>query len=572
MTHTSISEKELQDIAGKEYFVAGCSVVGTGHKKLNSPLQDAFAIKYDQANEIYVIVVSDGAGSAVKADIGAQACVKNLSEAFMQLAISLMRNELSASVVREKIAYAIMEHRNYLDATGHELKQFHHTMSGVIVTPQGGLLVYIGDSPIVLIEKNQQLSVAEVAETKIDFLNHVETNQSLHTCSGDSEYSNQTHFLTQANWQENLKIERIMKDSILGVILMSDGAASGYIDNQTQKLHMPLINMTFDSWSQSGSKRSDTIYNVLTHKDLDRITADDKTCVCLFSNQLPFMHQGKTSSSSEKVEEFRQQLLAKAKVQPSKDRSTFIEKNRDSSVEQDVSSDVKIAELEKKLNHSKAHAGSLSSKIDALERQLESRCVNTPSTDKKKTLFILLSIAFSIVLAVSFLLPAKEQELDAVSNHPVPAAMGNENFQSNDDSSGVLVSVLDKSVVDEKNQLPLGVVRDSVRALGRETEMPPAGMRVSSIEKVVVEREEGQPLPGQLYSLGQIFVRATPENASVRFLNIETSFRDGIKLAPGNYHLEISAKGYEVKQEWITLHQDEVLEISCLLKELPSRQ
>ncbi len=52
---------------------------------------------------------------------------------------------------------------------------------------------------------------------------------------------------------------------------------------------------------------------------------------------------------------------------------------------------------------------------------------------------------------------------------------------------------------------------------------------------------------------GRLFVEVTPRNARIRILNIGPPFKQGIKLEPGEYHIEASAKGYETNEEWITL-------------------
>ncbi|MCP5160745.1 MAG: SUMF1/EgtB/PvdO family nonheme iron enzyme [Hahellaceae bacterium] len=48
-------------------------------------------------------------------------------------------------------------------------------------------------------------------------------------------------------------------------------------------------------------------------------------------------------------------------------------------------------------------------------------------------------------------------------------------------------------------------------------------------------------------------VQATPANAKIRILNIGPAYRDGIQLTPGDYHLEVSARGYEMQREWVSL-------------------
>ena len=55
----------------------------------------------------------------------------------------------------------------------------------------------------------------------------------------------------------------------------------------------------------------------------------------------------------------------------------------------------------------------------------------------------------------------------------------------------------------------------------------------------------------------RLYVKTTPENARVRILNIGPRFHQGMELAPGRYHVETSADGYETDKEWISLGEGE---------------
>ncbi|MDM8550047.1 SUMF1/EgtB/PvdO family nonheme iron enzyme [Desulfobacterales bacterium HSG2] len=50
----------------------------------------------------------------------------------------------------------------------------------------------------------------------------------------------------------------------------------------------------------------------------------------------------------------------------------------------------------------------------------------------------------------------------------------------------------------------------------------------------------------------RLYVDTHPADAGIRILNIRPRFRQGIELDPGEYHLEISADGYETEKRWIT--------------------
>lgn len=52
---------------------------------------------------------------------------------------------------------------------------------------------------------------------------------------------------------------------------------------------------------------------------------------------------------------------------------------------------------------------------------------------------------------------------------------------------------------------------------------------------------------------GRLRVDTDPGGAQVRILNIGPRYRHGMELAPGRYHVEVSADGYEIKRQWVVL-------------------
>ncbi|MBU0991079.1 MAG: caspase family protein [Proteobacteria bacterium] len=54
-------------------------------------------------------------------------------------------------------------------------------------------------------------------------------------------------------------------------------------------------------------------------------------------------------------------------------------------------------------------------------------------------------------------------------------------------------------------------------------------------------------------NLGAVVINTTPENATVRILNIKPKFFQGMKLGAGEYDVEISAPGYQTQRMWLTV-------------------
>jgi hypothetical protein len=54
-------------------------------------------------------------------------------------------------------------------------------------------------------------------------------------------------------------------------------------------------------------------------------------------------------------------------------------------------------------------------------------------------------------------------------------------------------------------------------------------------------------------------IKTLPENARVRILNITPYYTKGMILRPGDYQVEVSAKGYKTKKEWVTISDRAVM-------------
>ena len=83
------------------------------------------------------------------------------------------------------------------------------------------------------------------------------------------------------------------------------------------------------------------------------------------------------------------------------------------------------------------------------------------------------------------------------------------------------------------------------------------------VKKGVVQ--EGQP-QGPSKATLSLTVQTTPANAKVRVLNIKPKYYDGIELAPGSYHVEVSKGGYQTQRVWVELKQDKHVEPIVLAK------
>jgi hypothetical protein len=69
----------------------------------------------------------------------------------------------------------------------------------------------------------------------------------------------------------------------------------------------------------------------------------------------------------------------------------------------------------------------------------------------------------------------------------------------------------------------------------------------------------------------KIFVASAPDNATVKILNIDEPFQQGMELEPGKYHVEASSEGYEPQDRWIELGPGEEKRINFKLAKIISK-
>lgn len=102
---------------------------------------------------------------------------------------------------------------------------------------------------------------------------------------------------------------------------------------------------------------------------------------------------------------------------------------------------------------------------------------------------------------------------------------------------------------------------------------PPASRGAQSTSSARLTDEKGQVAKGAVAQKaekmpGRLYVSATPSGAVVKVLNIKPKFFQGMKLAPGRYHVEVSSKRHETLKKWVSISEGEPLRLSIALKPL----
>ena len=159
------------------------------------------------------------------------------------------------------------------------LRDYHTTFTGLLIhSNHQALLVQIGDSPLIT-------SQFVVRHPHIDYF----TNLQVYGDDSKNEYVNETHFITQDNWQSFLRVEPIDLSQVDCLALMSDGCADLVFEGAsvTPKIYRPFFgNLLFNlTQSQSSQQGSAIIEQALGNPATYRLTGDDKSLVVLLKHQ-----------------------------------------------------------------------------------------------------------------------------------------------------------------------------------------------------------------------------------------------------------------------------------------------
>lgn len=281
---TDLLAQTSQPSVQSSWQVYGASSIGKSHIDSNLPNQDSIYLQKTEHG--MVAVVCDGAGSAKFSQAGAaffsQSIGKmllslNVSRSVSHSGIALDLGQLTQQII-EQLSQIRLDLQSQLPAES-SLRDYHTTFTGLLIhSNHQALLVQIGDSPLIT-------SQFVVRHPHIDYF----TNLQVYGDDSKNEYVNETHFITQDNWQSFLRVEPIDLSQVDCLALMSDGCADLVFEGAsvTPKIYRPFFgNLLFNlTQSQSSQQGSAIIEQALGNPATYRLTGDDKSLVVLLKHQ-----------------------------------------------------------------------------------------------------------------------------------------------------------------------------------------------------------------------------------------------------------------------------------------------
>jgi hypothetical protein len=246
---------------------AGAKAIGTAHQVQGLPCQDAFVCRTWQRgahDPVLIATLSDGAGSAARAEVGAQLTASLVAD----IVAEQLTDGLSHDEVSSLLRYAISEGRLALELraqhAGGLIDDYACTLVVAILSASGGVVAQIGDGAAVIGDGDH-------GWRPVHWPDH-------------GEYANTTHFLTEPNALETLQLAALDRPT-RRVCLFSDGLERLLLDFRDRSAHAPFFDAVFrpltlcaEGGHAVGVSRE--LEALLNSDKINSRTDDDKSLVC----------------------------------------------------------------------------------------------------------------------------------------------------------------------------------------------------------------------------------------------------------------------------------------------------
>lgn len=256
------------------------SSIGKAHIDSGLPNQDRANIWQDA--RVTVAVVCDGAGSATHSEQGADYFCQAVGQALFAIGQDLTDHHTTQArqMVNQTVLARLSQSRDQLVqqmTAGQSLRDFHTTLSAVLVVEDAALLVQIGDSPLM----TSSFVMDDTTQTaQVDYFGNLQV-----FADDDGEYVNETQFITQADWQSQLMLRWLDISAVDLLALMSDGCADLVFtgaSTQTQVYRPFFGNVVFNLCASISCADAEAMLcDVLASPATYRLTGDDKSLIVL---------------------------------------------------------------------------------------------------------------------------------------------------------------------------------------------------------------------------------------------------------------------------------------------------
>lgn len=286
------------------------SVTGVSHYSSSTPCQDKHSVVSSADGKWLAAVVSDGAGSAKYAEIGAETTVKIFCESLIALS-SELNTRTPGTWINDFLIEKILALRQQLRiiAGKDEINEYHCTLVAALVGEKGGFSIHIGDG--------------HITGGNFELLNNGKINlnsNNINSFPENGEYANETFFVTEGNWVKHIRVSPL--PPLDWIALTSDGGSSLLFDgkdNVKSGFLIPVLGFALDE-PQSASKLLTT---TISDPKANQLTSDDKTIVVAYRKNKMLTSERIIYKESDQVTTENKSPVTKSK----NDSSTEPEKN-----------------------------------------------------------------------------------------------------------------------------------------------------------------------------------------------------------------------------------------------------
>jgi hypothetical protein len=249
----------------QNWLYSGASVMGQSHQTSQIPCQDKFSCKVSGDGRWLSVAVSDGAGSALNAEAGAEITSTIFCEELLGLSKQL-EFRAPGEWINDFVVECVLKVRNQLrsKAKSDDIKSFHCTLVAALVGPEGGFSIHIGDGSIFGGQFKNDSKGGEV-ELNSNFVISKPEN---------GEYTNETFFITEGNWIKHLRVTPLPR--LDWVVACTDGGAALILEKETEVKPKFLVPFFQELISDKFTKNN-YISEVLSDPKANALTTDDKT-------------------------------------------------------------------------------------------------------------------------------------------------------------------------------------------------------------------------------------------------------------------------------------------------------
>ena len=240
--------------------------VGISHQETGAPCQDSFDIERSDDGKWVAVAVCDGAGSAKHSEVGSNLVSKTFAKKLILLSKEVETRQPGAWI-NDFVIQQILNVREELrvEAKSDDLRDFHTTLVAFLMSDFGGFAIHIGDGAIL-----GGVSRDSGDSTVID-------NEVFISKPENGEYSNETFFITEGDWIKHLRITPM--PPLDWVFVGTDGGSAFFADPGDSPKQDFITSFIGDLKNRDASQWSQRIGEILSDKQADKVTNDDKTLV-----------------------------------------------------------------------------------------------------------------------------------------------------------------------------------------------------------------------------------------------------------------------------------------------------